>query len=329
MITQLIKTGLVSLIVFGLAGPALVMPAEATGSGQLNPVRLGQFELKVFDEPGTATQEVCGQREDSLLGFLPTWDRGLTDCENLDSSWDEFDPNGKVNIIITNITNILVTLAGVVAVGFVIFGGFKLVISDGDQNKIVGARKTIIHALVGVVVAVVAKAVIESIIYPRITTTTLDGPLPELDLTKLIGFVFLMLGFVATLMILLQGIKYSLSKGQPEPTSKARNGLINAAVGSVVAFSAWALVDVVLGRIALDGIDEPAGIFSSVIGILAFVAGIIAVIMVIVGGFTFVNSGGDTDKTTRARQTMIYALVGLLVTIFGAVLLDAVLARFV
>src|SRR4051812_13203604 len=45
--------------------------------------------------------------------------------------------------------------------------------------------------------------------------------------------------------------------------------------------------------------------------ILSFAAGIIAVIMVIVAGFKYMTSGGDSGKVANAKNTLIYALVGI------------------
>ncbi len=45
-----------------------------------------------------------------------------------------------------------ITLAGVVALFFVIFGGFKFLTSGGEKEKVEGARKTITFAIIGLVV---------------------------------------------------------------------------------------------------------------------------------------------------------------------------------
>jgi len=50
-------------------------------------------------------------------------------------------------------------------------------------------------------------------------------------------------------------------------------------------------------------------IINWVIGIVALVA----VLMVVVGGFQYMISGGDEEKTKQARKTIQYALIGLLI----------------
>ncbi len=64
---------------------------------------------------------------------------------------------------------------------------------------------------------------------------------------------------------------------------------------------------------------------KDVINILLFVAGIIAVIFIVVGGFRFVTSEGDANKASQAKRNILYAVIGLVIaassyTIVGFVL---------
>jgi len=55
-------------------------------------------------------------------------------------------------------------------------------------------------------------------------------------------------------------------------------------------------------------------VIRNVINIFSIVVGIVAVIMIIISGFKFVTAGGDTGNVTSARQTLLYAVVGIVVT---------------
>jgi hypothetical protein len=65
-------------------------------------------------------------------------------------------PNG----ILVRVTNLIALITGIVAVGMIIYSGFTYVTSAGDSGKLEQARKTIIYALVGLVVIVVARGII-------------------------------------------------------------------------------------------------------------------------------------------------------------------------
>lgn len=66
-------------------------------------------------------------------------------------------------------------------------------------------------------------------------------------------------------------------------------------------------------------------IVGSVINILSMVIGVISVIMVIIGGFMYVTSNGDSGKIANAKNTIIYALVGIVVVAFAQAIVFFVL----
>ena len=78
------------------------------------------------------------------------------------------------------------------------------------------------------------------------------------------------------------------------------------------------------------GADQPTELFSGdgtdLIGrittLLLFIVGVISVFMLIIGGLKFVLSGGDKAKTTAARNTIVYAIIGLLVAFFSYAIID-------
>ena len=64
---------------------------------------------------------------------------------------------------------------------------------------------------------------------------------------------------------------------------------------------------------------------GKIINIFSVVVGIVAVIMIIVGGFKFITSGGDSGKVTSARNTIVYAIIGLVVVALAQVIVKYVL----
>lgn len=66
---------------------------------------------------------------------------------------------------------------------------------------------------------------------------------------------------------------------------------------------------------------------KSVINILLFVVGAIAVIVIVVSAFRFVNSGGDTQQVSKAKDAIIYALVGVVVAAAAYVIVNFVLEQ--
>jgi hypothetical protein len=72
------------------------------------------------------------------------------------------------------------------------------------------------------------------------------------------------------------------------------------------------------------GSDVTAAI-RAVVGILSYVVGAIAIIMVIVSGFKYITSSGDSNRIASARSTLVYALVGLAIAALAQFLVHFVL----
>ena len=70
------------------------------------------------------------------------------------------DPIAGPNGAIVAVTSILALIAGVVSVIFLVIGGMKYVTSNGDSSAVSSAKNTIIAALIGLVVAALARPII-------------------------------------------------------------------------------------------------------------------------------------------------------------------------
>jgi hypothetical protein len=70
-------------------------------------------------------------------------------------------------------------------------------------------------------------------------------------------------------------------------------------------------------------------VIKAVIVILSWVVGVVSVIMIIVGGFKYITSGGDSGNVQSAKNTIIYALVGLIVVALAQVLVAFVLNKVI
>lgn len=68
---------------------------------------------------------------------------------------------------------------------------------------------------------------------------------------------------------------------------------------------------------------------KNIINVFSIVVGIVAVIMILIGGFRFLTSGGDSGKVTSARNTILYAIVGLIVVAFAQLIVKFVLSSLV
>ncbi len=75
------------------------------------------------------------------------------------------------------------------------------------------------------------------------------------------------------------------------------------------------------------GTDRVNKIVTTVVNIFSIVVGIVAVIMIIVGGFKYITSGGDSNSITSAKNTIIYALIGLVIVALAQFIVQFVLNK--
>ena len=72
--------------------------------------------------------------------------------------------NFNIGTAITNIINIMLYALGAIAVIMIIIGGIRYTTSNGDSNGIQSAKNTILYAVAGLVVAILAYAIVNFVV---------------------------------------------------------------------------------------------------------------------------------------------------------------------
>lgn len=75
-----------------------------------------------------------------------------------------------------------------------------------------------------------------------------------------------------------------------------------------------------------DGVTVDS-LIKTIVNVLSWVVGVVAVIMIVYAGFQYVSSGGDSGKITNAKNTLIYAIIGLVVVAFSQAIVVFVLTK--
>ncbi len=115
---------------------------------------------------------------------------------------------------------------------------------------------------------------------------------------------------------------------------------ISISVAAVLAAAIVSLPTLALGENgATGGIEAAKGagvptnfangdgsIVSKIINLMLYGIGVLSVVMLIMGGFRYIISGGQNDKVSAAKNTILYAIVGLLVAIFAYAIIQFVLS---
>ena len=64
---------------------------------------------------------------------------------------------------------------------------------------------------------------------------------------------------------------------------------------------------------------------TNVVNILSIVVGVVAIIMIIIGGFRYITSGGESGNVSGAKNTLLFAIVGLVIVALAQIIVHWVL----
>ena len=67
------------------------------------------------------------------------------------------------------------------------------------------------------------------------------------------------------------------------------------------------------------------GTLTNISNTILYIVGIISVVMLIIGGIRYVVSGGDSKKVTDAKNTILYAIIGLIIALLAYAIVNFVL----
>lgn len=77
----------------------------------------------------------------------------------------------------------------------------------------------------------------------------------------------------------------------------------------------------------LDSGTSLATKVQGVFQVLSMIMGAIAVLVIAIAGFQYILSGGDPNKTARAKDAILYALIGLAIAAFSYTIVTFVITR--
>jgi hypothetical protein len=128
---------------------------------------------------------------------------------------------------------------------------------------------------------------------------------------KISRYCALLLAYVGVFGVLLVGSSTSATAGTlfPDAAQQACSG---------------AQLDDKAGACA-TGEDKLEGIIKAALNILSIAAGVAAVIMIVIAGIRYVTSQGDSAGISGAKNTIIYAVVGLVIVALAQIIVKFVI----
>lgn len=75
--------------------------------------------------------------------------------------------------------------------------------------------------------------------------------------------------------------------------------------------------------------DAIKTVITSILNGIIAVSGLIAVIFVVVGGINYITSSGDATKVEKAKKTILYACIGIIITVLSFALVNFVIINLI
>lgn len=119
----------------------------------------------------------------------------------------------------------------------------------------------------------------------------------------------LLVGFAGTTAIVTATVADSAVVGAVNPKDEARRGF-NDAGGTGT------------------GNQDLGNTIKWIVNLILYIVGVAAVIMIIIGGLRYVLSSGDQSSVKAAKDTILYAVIGLVVAILAYAIVNFVLGAF-
>lgn len=138
----------------------------------------------------------------------------------------------------------------------------------------------------------------------------------------LIRFLLEIIVFIGVLFLIIGGYQYITSAGNPDQIKRAKNTITGAIAGLVVVLLSWVIANFVYNHVHGQPLGE--GLLRDFINAALGFTTLTAVLFLIVGGYQYMTSAGNPDQIQRAKSTILYSVIGLVV-----ILLSYAIVRFV
>jgi len=164
------------------------------------------------------------------------------------------DPTGAgtIDVFIKNLFNAAIVLVALITIGVVVYSGFRMMMSGGNQEQLSKAKSSFLWSLMGFVTISFGFAIVSGIMkfFDARDISPSSGQPENLLLTSdilqfaktVFDSALSLVGLVALLLIIFNGFRYITAQGNEEQTSQAKQGLQWSIVGLIISILAYVIV---------------------------------------------------------------------------------------
>lgn len=200
----------------------------------------------------------------AFLGFR-AWFDGLCDKQKNEINLPE-GPNQTVTFVWIVAMNVLCDLfvaVGYLSLGFVIYGGYLYIVSQGDPSRAMRGQKTLTSAVIGTVLALLATVIVNTAkIVIGISSNAWKQPeFVQSQIQNGFTWAYTAAGIVAVVFIVRGGVAFLISQGDPAKIQQAKRSIIYAVVGLIIVLLAAVITTFITTSTngALEDVSAVAG----------------------------------------------------------------------
>ncbi len=93
--------------------------------------------------------------------------------------------------------------------------------------------------------------------------------------------------------------------------------LLAPAISNAQSDDPYGINDPAMGNLELDGNVEPRSAAVGIINLVLSFLGLVAVVIVLIGGFKWMTAGGNEEKVGAAKKLLIGGLIGLVIVLLA------------
>lgn len=185
------------------------------------------------------------------LGFRP-WYYGLCGADDEIEQPDNSNEQNLIVFIWTIILNILFDMmiaVAYIALGFIVYAGIQIVMSQGDPTRLAKGKRTLTSAVIGTIIAMVASVAVNTvrvILGINMNDHWAQNEVTQDQVSGAFNWAYSIAGIIAVIFIIKGALEYLMSSGDPSKVRKATLSIIYAVVGLVVTLLAAGITALVI-----------------------------------------------------------------------------------
>lgn len=226
-------------------------------------------------------------------------------------------------------------LIGAIAIVMIVVAGVKLVTAQGNEEVLTKQTNTLIYAVMGLFLVGLAGDLASILDVDRggflkdPNVTMQKSRLFSRTVEIVITFIKYIIGSVAVLFIVRNGLRLVMLGGNEEEVTKDKKNIFYGLLGLVIILMANPIINKVFFKIdttkypgvqpVRPGIDTQR-LLQEIVGItnlVAAIAGPVAMLSLVAGGIMYMMAAGEEEKIGKAKKVIMWSVIGIVV-IYGS-----------